>query len=83
MIMPWARPAWELNHDQRALQTLKTAALTLLSRFSPAVGLVRSWDTCVTHRYRFLTPETQFMTIIVSLLVLPETFRFVLFGVTS
>lgn len=65
MIMPWARPAWQLNNDHRALQTMKTAATTLLSRFSPVVGLIRSWDTCVTRRYKFESPSVDFMTIIV------------------
>lgn len=65
MIAPWARPAWELNHDTRAFETLKLAAKSLVSRFSPTVGLVRSWDTCVTNRYSFQDPNNEFLTVIV------------------
>lgn len=66
MIMPWARPAWELNRDTRALETLKTSAKTLLNRFSGAVGAIRSWDTCQTRRYNYQDPNTDFLMIIVS-----------------
>ncbi|KAK8910921.1 hypothetical protein QC760_001846 [Botrytis cinerea] len=64
MIMPWARPAWELNRDTRALETLKTSAKTLLNRFSGAVGAIRSWDTCQTRRYNYQDPNTDFLMII-------------------
>lgn len=64
MIMPWARPAWELRHDTRALETLKTAAATLHGRYSPAVGAIRSWDTCVTRSYNFQDPNKEFLVII-------------------
>jgi hypothetical protein len=66
LVFPWARQAWELNHDTRALETIKTASQTLLARFNPAVGLIRSWDTCYTRRYTFAKPSEEFMTIIVS-----------------
>lgn len=66
MITPWARVAWELNHDYQALETLKSAAMTLYGRFRKEVGLIRSWDTCVTKRYQFLNPEKEFLTVIVS-----------------
>lgn len=65
MIAPWAKIAWESNRDQRALETLKASARTLLGRFNKEVGLIRSWDTCVTKRYRFLNPENEFLTVIV------------------
>lgn len=64
MIMPWARPAWELRHDARALETLKTAAATLHGRYSPAVGAIRSWDSCVTRAYSFRDPSREFLLII-------------------
>jgi hypothetical protein len=67
MIAPWARPAWELNHDSRAFATLQLAAESLLSRFSDTVGLIRSWDVCVTKRYRFQDPAQEFLVVIVSL----------------
>jgi hypothetical protein len=64
MITPWARPAWELRHDARALETLKTAAATLHARYSPAVGAIRSWDSCVTRAYSFQDPTSEFLVII-------------------
>lgn len=64
MIMPWARPAWEHQHDARALETLRTAAETLRGRYSPAVGAIRSWDACVTRSYSFQDPEKEFLVII-------------------
>lgn len=64
MIMPWARPAWELRRDARALETLKAAAGTLHGRYSPAVGAIRSWDSCVTRAYSFQDPSTEFLLII-------------------
>ncbi|KAK9425382.1 putative Six-hairpin glycosidase-like protein [Seiridium unicorne] len=64
MIAPWAKIAWELNHDLRAFETLKAAAKTLHGRFKEEVGLIRSWDTCVTKRYRFLDPKNEFLTVI-------------------
>lgn len=65
MIAPWAKVAWELNRDQRAFETLKTAAKTLHGRFGKEVGLIRSWDTCVTKRYQFINPQDEFLTVIV------------------
>ncbi|KAH8680800.1 unsaturated glucuronyl hydrolase [Xylariales sp. PMI_506] len=64
MIAPWAKVAWELNQDQRAFETLKRAANTLCGRFKPEVGLIRSWDTCITKRYQFLNPDSEFLTVI-------------------
>ncbi|ETS86075.1 hypothetical protein PFICI_04100 [Pestalotiopsis fici W106-1] len=64
MIAPWAKVAWELNRDQRAFETLKSAAKTLHGRFRREVGLIRSWDTCVTKRYQFLDPQAEFLTVI-------------------
>lgn len=64
MTMPWARPAWELRYDGRALETLKTAAATLYGRYSPAVGAIRSWDSVVTRSYSFKDPAAEFLVII-------------------
>lgn len=65
MIFPWARPAWELNHDRRAFESAITAAKSLYSRFDDTVGSIRSWDVCVTKRYKFLDPSKDFLVIIV------------------
>lgn len=65
MIFPWAKLAWELNHDTLAYNTIKQASKTLASRYVPQVGAIRSWDTCVTKRYSFLDPKQDFLVIIV------------------
>ncbi|GAP88559.1 putative glycoside hydrolase family 88 protein [Rosellinia necatrix] len=64
MIAPWAKPAWELNRDYKALDTMVRGAKTLHGRFNGTVGLIRSWDTCVTKRYQFLNPKGEFLTVI-------------------
>ncbi|KAF9879357.1 glucuronyl hydrolase [Colletotrichum karsti] len=64
MIFPWARPAWELSHDHRAYQTAITAAKSLYGRYNPVVKSIRSWDVCVTKRYKFLDPSKDFLVII-------------------
>lgn len=66
MIMPWAKIAYELKHDLRAFETIKTAAESLFSRFDKSMGCIRSWDKCVTKKYNFNDPEQDYMVIIVS-----------------
>jgi hypothetical protein len=66
MIMPWAKRAWELERDGRAFETMKSAAKTLYDRYGHTVGGTRSWDFCTTKRYSFITPDTEFLTVIVS-----------------
>lgn len=66
MIMPWAKVAYELNHDLRALDTIERAANTLFSRYSSQMGCIRSWDSCVTKKYNFQDVNSDFMVIIVS-----------------
>lgn len=65
MIFPWARPAWELQNDWRSYETAIAAAKSLYSRYDSAVGSIRSWDVCVTKRYKFLDPSKDFLVIIV------------------
>ncbi|KAI0015917.1 Six-hairpin glycosidase-like protein [Xylariomycetidae sp. FL0641] len=64
MIMPWAKLAWELNRDHRAFMAMKGAANTLLSRFDPKIGCMRSWDKCMTKKYNFDDPQKDFLMII-------------------
>lgn len=66
MIHSWAKLAWELERDTRAYDTIIRAAKSLASRYSRAVGAIRSWDTCVTKRYSFQDPSEDFLVIIVS-----------------
>lgn len=49
MIMPHMRPRWELFHDQRALQTILSAAESLYKRYDSQVQGIRSWDTFDWH----------------------------------
>ncbi|KAJ3546013.1 hypothetical protein NM208_g2226 [Fusarium decemcellulare] len=44
IMMPHMRPRWELFHDEKALQSIITSARNLATRFSSAVGAIRSWD---------------------------------------
>ncbi|KAJ4996110.1 hypothetical protein K4K48_009056 [Colletotrichum sp. SAR 10_66] len=74
MIFPWARPAWELNHDRRAFESAITAAKSLYSRYDGTVGSVRSWDVCVTKRYKFLDPNKDFLVIIDNMMNLDMVF---------
>jgi hypothetical protein len=64
--MPWAKVAYEMNRDLRALETIKTAADTLYSRYSSKLGCIRSWDKCMTKKYNFQDVDVDFMVIIVS-----------------
>ncbi|KAH8673264.1 unsaturated glucuronyl hydrolase [Ilyonectria robusta] len=64
MVFPWAQLAWELNHDVLALDTIVRASRTLASRYVPHIGAIRSWDTCITKRYAFTDPKTDFLFII-------------------
>lgn len=66
MIFPWARQAWDLNHDVLAYDTIVRASRTLASRYVGQVGAIRSWDTCITKRYAFTDPKKDFLLIIVS-----------------
>lgn len=79
MIFPWAKLAWNLNHDTQAYDTIIRASRSLALRYSPSVGAIRSWDTCTTKRYSFQDPSEDFLVIIVSiflrsrLVLLPES----------
>ncbi|KAF6838888.1 glucuronyl hydrolase, partial [Colletotrichum plurivorum] len=74
MIFPWARPAWELSHDRRAYETAITAARSLYGRYDETVGSIRSWDVCVTKRYKFLDPSKDFLVIIDNMMNLDVIF---------
>lgn len=44
IMLPHMRSRWELYHDEKALESIITSARNLATRFSPAVGAIRSWD---------------------------------------
>lgn len=69
MIAPWARRQWELLHDTQSFVTMINAAKTLAGRFNPIVGAIRSWDTCQTKAYSFEDLDTDFLVIIVRVVV--------------
>lgn len=64
MIQPWAQPSWELERSERAFQSMITAAKSLASRYDEKVGSLRSWDVCITKRYKFVDPTKDFLVII-------------------
>ncbi|KAK7433636.1 unsaturated glucuronyl hydrolase [Colletotrichum acutatum] len=74
MIFPWARPAWELSSDRKSFETAITAARSLYSRYDATVGSIRSWDVCVTKRYKFLDPSQDFLVIIDNMMNLDVIF---------
>ncbi|KAI1390411.1 glycoside hydrolase family 88 protein [Hypoxylon trugodes] len=74
MIAPWARAAWELENDVRGYDTVITAAKSLASRYSPVVGCIRSWDTCVTKRYSFQDLDKNFLVIVDNMMNLDMLF---------
>ncbi|KAL2867384.1 glycoside hydrolase family 88 protein [Aspergillus lucknowensis] len=45
IIQPSLRQDWELTSNPESLETVLTAAHSLASRFVPAAGAIRSWDT--------------------------------------
>lgn len=65
MISPWARLAWELDHDAKAYETLVVAANTLALRYNARTKCLRSWDSCVTNKYSFTDASVDFLVIIV------------------
>ncbi|KXH41526.1 unsaturated glucuronyl hydrolase [Colletotrichum nymphaeae SA-01] len=74
MIFPWTRPAWELSGDRRSFETAITAARSLYSRYDATVRSIRSWDVCVTKRYKFLDPSKDFLVIIDNMMNLDMIF---------
>ncbi|KZL63202.1 unsaturated glucuronyl hydrolase, partial [Colletotrichum incanum] len=74
MIFPWARPAWELLNDRRSYETAIAAAKSLYSRYDATVGSIRSWDVCITKRYKFLDPSKDFLVIIDNMMNLDMIF---------
>lgn len=68
LIQPWAQLSWELERSERAFQSMVTAANALASRYDERVGSLRSWDVCITKRYKFEDPTKDFLVIIDNLI---------------
>ncbi|KAL7955566.1 glycoside hydrolase family 88 protein [Trichoderma compactum] len=74
MIFPWAKLARTLDHDVLARATIIRASKMLASRYVPATGAIRSWDTCTTLRYSFIDPTKDFLFIIDKMMNLDKLF---------
>ena len=74
MIAPWAMKAWELHRDPVAFSSLVMAAHSLASRFNAKTGCLRSWDACITKRYKYTDPSLDFLVIIDNMLNLDLIF---------
>ncbi|KAL7946942.1 glycoside hydrolase family 88 protein [Trichoderma barbatum] len=74
MVFPWAKLAWTLDHDVLARDTIIRASRMLASRYVPAAGAIRSWDTCTTLRYSFTDPTKEFLFIIDNMMNLDMLF---------
>ncbi|EHK19740.1 glycoside hydrolase family 88 protein [Trichoderma virens Gv29-8] len=74
MVFPWAKLAWTLDHDILARDTIIRASKMLASRYVPAAGAIRSWDTCTTLRYSFTDPAKDFLFIIDNMMNLDMLF---------
>ncbi|KAJ5663322.1 hypothetical protein N7507_004053 [Penicillium longicatenatum] len=74
MIAPWAMKAWQLHRDPSAYNTLIMAAHSLASRFNATTQCLRSWDICITQRYKFTDPSRDFLVIIDNMLNLDLLF---------
>ena len=44
MMMPALQRDWELNGNERSLDSILRAARSLVSRYVPTAGVIRSWD---------------------------------------
>ncbi|TDZ51543.1 Unsaturated chondroitin disaccharide hydrolase [Colletotrichum trifolii] len=67
MIQPSMRVRWELARDERALGSIVTAAGALYTRYSDAVGAIRSWDALTQHGVAITSLTDDFLVIIDSM----------------
>ena len=67
MVQPAMRQRWELFHDERALESVLTAALSLYSRYSEVVGAIRSWDKMLQQGLEISGIDDNFLVIIDSM----------------
>ncbi|KAG9258469.1 Six-hairpin glycosidase-like protein [Emericellopsis atlantica] len=67
MIQPSMRVRWEVLHDQRALETILTAAASLYTRNNTRVGAIRSWDVLDQNGVSITSATDDFLVIIDSM----------------
>lgn len=65
--MPALRKDWELNGNQKSLDTIITAAHSLATRFDPRVNAIRSWNSLQTKALNVTDMETNFLIIVDSM----------------
>ncbi|CAH0057289.1 unnamed protein product [Clonostachys solani] len=68
IMMTHMKPRWELFHDEKALNTIITAANNLYTRYNSTVGAIRCWDELVwTNAPHIRGMDENFIVIIDSL----------------
>ncbi|ORY68581.1 Six-hairpin glycosidase-like protein [Pseudomassariella vexata] len=67
MVQPSMRVLWEVYHDQRALDSIITAADNLYTRWNDKVGAIRSWDVLTQEGVNITDLEEDFLVIIDSM----------------
>lgn len=74
IIQPSLRKDWELTGNENSLQAVLTAAKSLASRYSPAVGAIRSWDVLSQANVSITSMTQDFLVIIDSMMNLDLLF---------
>lgn len=74
IIQPSLRKDWELTSNENSLQAVLTAAKSLASRYSPAVGAIRSWDVLSQANVSITSMTQDFLVIIDSMMNLDLLF---------
>lgn len=67
ILQPSLRKDWELNSDEKSLQSLLTGARSLSSRYNTNVGAIRSWDTLKQKDVTITSMTDDFLVIIDSM----------------
>ncbi|OLN92831.1 Unsaturated chondroitin disaccharide hydrolase 2 [Colletotrichum chlorophyti] len=67
MIQPSMRVRWEVAQDQKALDSIITAAKALYTRYNSTVGAIRSWDALTQHGVTITSLTDDFLVIIDSM----------------
>ncbi|KFY53005.1 hypothetical protein V496_07997 [Pseudogymnoascus sp. VKM F-4515 (FW-2607)] len=74
IIQPSLRKDWELTGNEKSLQAVLTAAKSLASRYSPAVGAIRSWDVLSQANVSITSMTQDFLVIVDSMMNLDLLF---------
>lgn len=74
IIQPSLRKDWELTSNENSLKAVLTAAKSLASRYSSAVGAIRSWDVLSQANVSITSMTQDFLVIIDSMMNLDLLF---------